>query len=564
MADITITVTEIVDAVSVESTPTQITVTDGVFVDSGAGGGGAVASVNGETGVVVLSAADVGAATTVQGAKADTAVQPGALAAVATTGAYTDLTGKPTLGTAAALDIPATGNATGGQVVKGTDTRLTDARTPTTHTHTASQISDASTIGKTVLTSVDAAAVRTAIGAGTSSLALGTTGTTAAAGNDARLSDARTPTAHASSHASAGSDPVTLAASQIGSGTVATARLGSGTASSTTFLRGDQTWATPAGGGTVTSVTAGDATITVGGTAADPTIAVNAIAESKVTNLVTDLAAKAPLASPTFTGTVTIPTATAADSSTKAASTAFVQGELTAKAPLASPTFTGTPAAPTATGGTNTTQVATTAFVASAVSPLAPLASPTFTGTPAAPTATGGTNTTQVATTAFVASAVSPLAPLASPTFTGHPVGVTETAGTNSTRLATTAYADNAVAKQPEVFMVAVSDETTALTTGTAKVTFRMPFAMTLTSVRSSLTTASSSGLPTVNIKESGTTIFSTNLSIDASEKTSTTAATAAVLSDTSLADDAEMTIDVTVAGTGATGLKVYFIGTRT
>jgi len=40
------------------------------------------------------------------------------------------------------------------------------------------------------------AAARTAIGAGTSSLGLGTTGTTAAAGNDSRLSDARTPIAH--------------------------------------------------------------------------------------------------------------------------------------------------------------------------------------------------------------------------------------------------------------------------------------------------------------------------------------------------------------------------------
>ncbi len=37
------------------------------------------------------------------------------------------------------------------------------------------------------------------------------------------------------------------------------------------------------------------------------------------------------------------------------------------KAPLASPTFTGTPAAPTATAGTSTTQLATTAFVAGAV-----------------------------------------------------------------------------------------------------------------------------------------------------------------------------------------------------
>jgi len=114
-----------------------------------------------------------------------------------------------------------------------------------------------------------------------------------------------------------------------------------------------------------------------------------------------------------------------------------------------------------------------------------------------------------------------------------------------------------------EAIQVAVSDETTNLTTGTAKLTFRMPFAMTLTAVRSSLSTVSSSGLVTVDIKESGTTILSTALSIDASEKTSVTAATAAVISDASLADDAEMTIDITAAGTGARGLKVSLIGTR-
>jgi hypothetical protein len=39
----------------------------------------------------------------------------------------------------------------------------------------------------------------------------------------------------------------------------------------------------------------------------------------------------------------------------------------TSRAPLASPTFTGTPAAPTATAGTNTTQIATTAFVTTAI-----------------------------------------------------------------------------------------------------------------------------------------------------------------------------------------------------
>ena len=47
--------------------------------------------------------------------------------------------------------------------------------------------------------------------------------------------------------------------------------------------------------------------------------------------------------------------------------TSAIQTQLNDKAPLASPTFTGTPAAPTATAGTSTTQVATTAFVFSSV-----------------------------------------------------------------------------------------------------------------------------------------------------------------------------------------------------
>lgn len=116
---------------------------------------------------------------------------------------------------------------------------------------------------------------------------------------------------------------------------------------------------------------------------------------------------------------------------------------------------------------------------------------------------------------------------------------------------------------QQEVLVVAVSDETTTITTGTNKVTFRMPFAMTLTSVRASLSTASTSGLPTFDINENGTSILSTKLTIDANEKTSTTAATAAVISDSALLDDAEITIDIDVAGTGAKGAKVYFIGRR-
>lgn len=105
---------------------------------------------------------------------------------------------------------------------------------------------------------------------------------------------------------------------------------------------------------------------------------------------------------------------------------------------------------------------------------------------------------------------------------------------------------------------VALSNETDAITTGIAKVTIRAPYAMTLTSLpRAYLSTASTSGNPTVNIKVSGGTIFGSMLSIDANEKTSTTAATPASLITTSIQDDAEITFDVTVAGTGAKGLKV-------
>lgn len=111
--------------------------------------------------------------------------------------------------------------------------------------------------------------------------------------------------------------------------------------------------------------------------------------------------------------------------------------------------------------------------------------------------------------------------------------------------------------------IVACSDETTALTSGNGKVTFRMPYAFTLTGVRASLTTAQTSGsILTVDINEGGTTILSTKLTIDNTEKTSTTAATAAVISDTALADDAEITIDIDQIGDGtAKGLKITLIG---
>lgn len=136
--------------------------------------------------------------------------------------------------------------------------------------------------------------------------------------------------------------------------------------------------------------------------------------------------------------------------------------------------------------------------------------------------------------------------------------------GTSTTLVTTAEDVAYVLARQPEFFTVAVGDETTALTTGTAKVSFRAPFAFTLVNLRASLVTASSSGIPTIDVNENGTTLMSTNkLTIDATELTSVTATTAVGITDSAVADDALITIDIDVAGTGAAGLKVTFFVTR-
>jgi hypothetical protein len=116
-----------------------------------------------------------------------------------------------------------------------------------------------------------------------------------------------------------------------------------------------------------------------------------------------------------------------------------------------------------------------------------------------------------------------------------------------------------------EELMFALSDEATDLTVGTL-ITFRMPFAMTLTSVKASVNTAPTVSSIIVDVKESGSSIFSTLLSIDATTKTSVGSAAPAVISDTSLADNAEITISTTQVGSGTVGkgLKLTLIGTRT
>ena len=115
-------------------------------------------------------------------------------------------------------------------------------------------------------------------------------------------------------------------------------------------------------------------------------------------------------------------------------------------------------------------------------------------------------------------------------------------------------------------FVIACSDETTALTTGT-KVTFRLPYAYTITEVRASLTTAGTgANLVTLDFEQNDTSILSTKITIDASELTSTTAATPPVILTSALTDDASIDCDVDqIDSDGASkGLKMYLIGYKT
>ena len=162
-----------------------------------------------KTETIIADAAGVTIATSAQGSRADTAVQPGDLAPVANSGQYSDLNGRPTLGTAAAQDVGAF-SAPGhthaaSDIASGTMPVARGGTNRTSHTAyaliaggtsttaaqqsiangasghflksngtgvlpgfaalTAASVSDSTATGRAVLTAADAAAARLAIGA---------------------------------------------------------------------------------------------------------------------------------------------------------------------------------------------------------------------------------------------------------------------------------------------------------------------------------------------------------------------------------------------------------------
>ncbi len=129
-----------------------------------------------------------------------------------------------------------------------------------THAAVTSAVHGISAFGATLVDDADASAARTTLGlvavassgsaadltTGTlpfARLATGSTGTTVCVGNDARLSDARTPTSHATAHVTGGGDVI---ANFTASASGLVPLSGGGTSN---FLRADGTWVAPGGGG---------------------------------------------------------------------------------------------------------------------------------------------------------------------------------------------------------------------------------------------------------------------------------------------------------------------------
>lgn len=117
----------------------------------------------------------------------------------------------------------------------------------------------------------------------------------------------------------------------------------------------------------------------------------------------------------------------------------------------------------------------------------------------------------------------------------------------------------------PYTEQIALSDETTALTTGTSKVTFRSPGNIRASLFRLSCAAAPTGSVITVDVNVEGVSILSTKLTIDAGEKTSRTAVTAMqfVTGADVIGNDNEITIDIdgvgnTIAGAGLKLIMYY------
>lgn len=307
------------------------------------------------------------------------------LSQVATSGSYNDLLNKPSLGTAAFSNVPITGNASVIDLVKGNDTRLTDARAPLSHTHVINDVTGLQVVldgkqptisatgilksnGSVVSQAQSGVDIKTIGGVsilGSGDISIGGTGTvtnvsvTSANGFNASVSNSTTNAAISIS--------TTVNGLVKGNGTSLSAAI-----AGTDFLlpTGSGSQLTGLSAGQISGVELSSNKDATGGYAGltnykinirntantitsflsnSNTVSRNYVLPDRdgVIADATDIATRAPVNSPTFTGTVNIPTG------------AIISGY----AQTASPTLSGVPLTPTAAVDTNNSQIASTAYV---------------------------------------------------------------------------------------------------------------------------------------------------------------------------------------------------------
>lgn len=126
---------------------------------------------------------------------------------------------------------------------------------------------------------------------------------------------------------------------------------------------------------------------------------------------------------------------------------------------------------------------------------------------------------------------------------------------------------DQVLTQDLEVIIWTISAPDTDIETGTGVDQFEMPFAMTLTDIIATMTTAPTGQSAIFDVNEGGTSIMTTNkLEIEAGETSTEDATTQPTLTDTSLAAGAAITADIDQVGSTVAGqeVKIYLIGYRT
>ena len=110
-------------------------------------------------------------------------------------------------------------------------------------------------------------------------------------------------------------------------------------------------------------------------------------------------------------------------------------------------------------------------------------------------------------------------------------------------------------------FGVALSDETTQIASATtAAVTVRMPYSMTVTEAIACLTTSGSTQ-STFDVHQTGTTMFSTRITVDTNEFSSLDASAQPVITGSTLVKNALVEFFIDIPGTGAKGAKIFLNG---